>query len=655
MNQSVAPGQITSLEDYYRLRQQRLDRDEEKPYAAIFLLSDVSTLFWQEHGIDWATRIRCELPTRALRYDGSEAKVYASYIGCANGDKPEFYEMFVMAMAQIGVTLCMHIHADPTRRQRRHLEQSDVILLGGGDVRKGWENLDNTFLGESIKWRYYSGAVIIGIAEGAALLGHKIFYRMKGVESWVITKSLNLMNVCVSCNDIDDVENLGMVKQAGPGTVMLGLPKMAAVIYNTDGAYEPVRKAVTEIHYNYENSEPHAHYVFPPEKGEGILVHVEVYEKRKAKARREAAERPHVPSSSAVTTQDDTGGTTDEEEGSDSGGGSLDTAKAEGLRKAGNEAFTTGDYAAALQLYQQAQLSHKDSPLLWTNIAATLLKQKKLDECIEAATQALVVSKGKAVKAWYRRAEAYRAQGLEHEASADGEEAMTLMPGDPDIASLCKAHPYQWTPPEEDTEEEVPLLLQRPYTRLRPQGLRECLRRLSVRRELPCEDIVTIDLTGNAIRDTGVRALCYTTGLFVHLESLALARNNITDDVMECLCENLKECSRLHSLDLSYNSLSFRGIRPIATLLRTPNITMETVKLQGNMVTSDAIIRLMAVGIGHTTLREIDVRGVKVSRSVQAEVEAACKYERCLIRVGALLGDEEDDLPPKGAKKVMPY
>eukprot|EP00662_Eupelagonemidae_sp_cell21_P004197 gene4197-50578_t len=131
---------------------------------AVFLLADSTLLFWKEEGLDWINRVKCELPTRALCYDGYEAEVKASYVGAANGDLPEHFETFKAAMQIIGGRQpswdadCMHIHTNPSPAERAHLEQSDIVLIAGGDMEVGWKALANldgspTYLGESIRWR----------------------------------------------------------------------------------------------------------------------------------------------------------------------------------------------------------------------------------------------------------------------------------------------------------------------------------------------------------------------------------------------------------------------------------------------------------------------------------------------------------------------
>eukprot|EP00756_Hemistasia_phaeocysticola_P045253 Hpha_TRINITY_DN19010_c0_g1::TRINITY_DN19010_c0_g1_i1::g.138283::m.138283 len=282
---------IHSLEEFEAARRQRVEFDEQKPYAAVFLLADSSTLFWKEEGIEWINRVKCELPTRALTFDGDESEVKASYIGAANGDIPEFFSAFVDVMKVIGIEDCKHIHPDPSPEERAHLEQSDIILLAGGDLEKGWKALANvdgssTYLGESLRWRYYDGAVLIGVAEGATLLGQKAWNGPRdSEEERTFFKALSVVPSIVVTGDAGDDVTHSMAKQLGPGTILLGVPRTGGCIFNTDMSFEPVRCIVSDVHYDYQRGEPHTNLVAPPDKGEGILVALERFKAREKRAK----------------------------------------------------------------------------------------------------------------------------------------------------------------------------------------------------------------------------------------------------------------------------------------------------------------------------------------------------------------------------------
>ena len=166
-----------SIEDYLEALEKRQAR-EKAPTAACFMLGSYEMLTLEYGGHPWLTRVRCELPTRPLGPHGDEEPVRATFIGANSKEEPTHYETFVKAMALIDVTRCEHLKAaSPTRKALAHLEQSDIVVLGDGPhVDEAWLNIgecSSCGLLERIRWRYYCGAVMIGVGTGAMLLGKK--------------------------------------------------------------------------------------------------------------------------------------------------------------------------------------------------------------------------------------------------------------------------------------------------------------------------------------------------------------------------------------------------------------------------------------------------------------------------------------------------
>jgi len=128
----------------------------------VFLLADSQLLFWQKDG---------ELYLKTILQHVASSSPKAAYIGASNGDIPDFYHIFVAAMKGIGITDCQMISSDASQDELAFLAQSDVLLLSGGDVDKGWDVLQNTGMLNIVRQRYKEGAVIIGISAGAIQLG----------------------------------------------------------------------------------------------------------------------------------------------------------------------------------------------------------------------------------------------------------------------------------------------------------------------------------------------------------------------------------------------------------------------------------------------------------------------------------------------------
>eukprot|EP00667_Euglena_gracilis_P015646 EG_transcript_16288 len=318
-------------EDYQRVKSEA--EKDETPGSAIFLVADSSLLFWQEQGFPWMERVKCELPTRDLTVDGREPPVKAAYIGCCNGDAPELYDVFLSAMELINVTDCMHVHAKPSSREKSHLEQSDIVLLAGGDIKTGWQALEETYLGEAIKWRLYSGACLIGVAEGATLLGAKAWYPFaEGDPELFVFRPLNVVPLIISCGDPHDEVLRGVIEKVGFGAVGLGIPATGGVIFNTDGAFEPVKTVISELHYPWEKKAITTSLIIPPEKGEGILVAMDRLRRREAKY------GPRAPSAASPAPDD-----VSSEESEDEAADELAQQEAQRLRLAGNDLFKAGD------------------------------------------------------------------------------------------------------------------------------------------------------------------------------------------------------------------------------------------------------------------------------------------------------------------------
>lgn len=116
--------------------------------------------------------------------------IQCSYIGASNGDLPEFYEIFVSAMEDIGINkqYCKMIPSKPTKNDKEFLCNSDIILLAGGDCEygknnlylifliifyEGWNIINSNNIKRIIIKKYFEGSILIGISAGAIQLGMK--------------------------------------------------------------------------------------------------------------------------------------------------------------------------------------------------------------------------------------------------------------------------------------------------------------------------------------------------------------------------------------------------------------------------------------------------------------------------------------------------
>lgn len=129
--------------------------------AALLLLADSQLLFRPD-----------QLPQLVQRFAGRNSgnEITTAYIGAANGNQPEFFELACSALETLfGKTLPCHF----IRTAQDLLPQPvDVLILAGGSVRAGWEFLQQPRIKHWLEACYrQADAVIIGVSAGAIHLG----------------------------------------------------------------------------------------------------------------------------------------------------------------------------------------------------------------------------------------------------------------------------------------------------------------------------------------------------------------------------------------------------------------------------------------------------------------------------------------------------
>ena len=206
----------------------------------IFLLADSQLLFWRdEEGKRFLERARALIDA-----DSPGRELKAAYLGASNGDASEFFDLFVAAMAEIGIRDCRHILARPSAADLAFLAEADLILLSGGDVRQGWEAFQESGLKDKIAERYYAGALLVGVSAGAVQLG------LKGWDeaSERLIDTLRLVPFVVDVHD--EPQWIGLhraLPKAGEHARGFGIPSGAGALYHSDYSVEPVRSPLTEM------------------------------------------------------------------------------------------------------------------------------------------------------------------------------------------------------------------------------------------------------------------------------------------------------------------------------------------------------------------------------------------------------------------------
>jgi hypothetical protein len=204
----------------------------------IFLLADSQLLFWRdEEGKRFLERARA-----LIEADAPGGRPKAAYMGASNGDAPEFFDLFLAAMAEIGIQDCRHIPARPTADDLDFLGEADLILLSGGDVRQGWEAYQESGLKDKIAERYYAGAVLVGVSAGAVQLG------LKGWDQNDVFDTFSLVPFVVDVHDEPNWSGLQRaLPKAGEHARGFGIPSGAGALYHSDYSVEPVRSPLTEM------------------------------------------------------------------------------------------------------------------------------------------------------------------------------------------------------------------------------------------------------------------------------------------------------------------------------------------------------------------------------------------------------------------------
>ncbi|MBW8874495.1 MAG: Type 1 glutamine amidotransferase-like domain-containing protein [Acidobacteria bacterium] len=206
----------------------------------IFLLADSQLLFWRdEEGKRFLDRARALIDADAA---GRAPK--AAYLGASNGDLPEFYDLFLGAMAEIDIRDCRQIPSQPAPGDLEFLAEADLILLAGGDVRRGWQVFTETGLKDKVAERYYAGAILVGVSAGAVQLGLK-GWSEDGDE---VFDTFRLVPFVVDVHDEPSWTGLlKAVPQSGEHARGFGIPSGGGALYHPDYSVEPVRHPLTEV------------------------------------------------------------------------------------------------------------------------------------------------------------------------------------------------------------------------------------------------------------------------------------------------------------------------------------------------------------------------------------------------------------------------
>jgi Peptidase family S51 len=208
---------------------------ETTPLKPIYLLADSQLLFYRENG-----RLLIERVVKGRTRD----QLKAAYVGASNGDRPEFYEIFVSAMEGVGVFNCRMIPSAVSEADMAFLNDADIVLLAGGDVEAGWRVFVANGLSEHIVRRYFEGASLIGISAGAVQLG------LCGLAAdGSLIETFKLVPFIIGAHEESDnwKTTRELLQLSDPGTTAIGLPTGGGAIYHPDHTVEPLRWPLVKL------------------------------------------------------------------------------------------------------------------------------------------------------------------------------------------------------------------------------------------------------------------------------------------------------------------------------------------------------------------------------------------------------------------------
>ena len=303
--------------------------------------------------------------------------------------------------------------------------------------------------------------------------------------------------------------------------------------------------------------------------------------------------------------------------------------EASNLKCLGTEAFSTGNFTAALSLYQRAQKANRNSIEISMNITLCLTRLHKLKDALTAADYTMTIPGGvNTAKCWYRRGIVFcklannETTTKEHEylfqAKCDFENAQCLAPLDATVVEELKKL-NNITPPEIEVtfieSDEVSLS----ECRIRSQRVKMIEKII-----IDCQSLHLLDLSNCHLGDIGVREMLKKDIFMTSVTKLNLSNNSLSDSVLEKLLEGVRD-GNVKSLDLSNNNFSFSSIMKIAHSLTRTLSSLESINLsyQRPSLTVDSLWRLAPLlFIEDITVRDVHLNGLRMTASAKQRLHS---------------------------------
>ena len=210
------------------------------PYQPIFLLADSQLLFSSKEAPFLSNLLN------NLKKVKSKEVLKAAYIGASNGDNPEFYQLFVATCQFIGIHDYRMIPSVPSEEDYQYLDEATLILLAGGDIKKGWEIFVKNGLKKKIIDRFNDSAILIGVSAGAIQLAQKGWTESQ--DAYELFSTFQLIPLIIDVHDEPLWERLHkIIRQEGEYSKGIGIPLGGGAIFHPDGSIEAIRHPLTEL------------------------------------------------------------------------------------------------------------------------------------------------------------------------------------------------------------------------------------------------------------------------------------------------------------------------------------------------------------------------------------------------------------------------
>lgn len=210
-------------------------------YKPIFLLADSQLLF---SGKDERF---CSCLIENLTEIREKETIKAAYLGASNGDDPVFYHIFVGFCQNLEIDEHRMIPAKPSEDDYDYFEQANLILLAGGDAKRGWDAFVANGLDKKIIERYTQAAILIGVSAGAVQLAQQGWYESANFRTlWFPT--FQLVPLLIDVHDEPSWERLQRkLLKEGKYAKGIGISKGSGAIYHPDGAIEAIQHSLVEF------------------------------------------------------------------------------------------------------------------------------------------------------------------------------------------------------------------------------------------------------------------------------------------------------------------------------------------------------------------------------------------------------------------------